>query len=134
MIMETYVKFRCTEQEKAIINAMAMQGGVSASEFILNLIADQKQYYEQVEVFSVIKRSGVAVDRKSIGVYLVDKLGRASVYTTWKDISEKMEDHLSEFKRISNQHVYAEVNGFQIKAPSPLSDYVILEPSLWNKK
>lgn len=128
MSKETYIRFRCTEQEKAMISAMAFQDGKNISEFILNLISEQKKYYEQVEVFSVVKRMGKEIGRKSLGFYFVDNYGRASVYTTWKDISKRMDEHLSEFKRNTNQTVYAEVNGKKITLSNPFSDWIVLNP------
>lgn len=121
------LRIKCSEEEKILISRMAFQEGVSASEFILGLVNSQKMYYDEVEVFSVVVRKGNVIGRKSLGMYLVDDHGRASVHTTWKEIAKKSREHLDEFKQMPNQHSYLEVGGVKIEVPHPFSDWVVLK-------
>ena len=87
---ESYIRFRCTEEEKAIIEAMAISDkeATSMSDYILNLVKKDAEMYEIIEIFAVKMdvSSGNEKERKRCGKYLF-KEGRAS-----KDVYKKVEE------------------------------------------
>lgn len=130
---ESYIRLRCTEQDKLAIQMMAEQSGMSMSEYILSLIEDDKKYYKQVEVFGVIKEfkdEMVEIARKSLGYVLVDEHNRASVYTTYERLMKALSEFEDEYKKKPQRHAYLEVDGIEVKNPYALSDYVILGPEI----
>lgn len=86
---ETYIKFRCTEEEKAIIEAMALKDKDShnMSEYILGLVKKDSGTCRSVEIIANIMNTGKVKEKVSCGVYLFSEDGRAS-----KDLYKKIEE------------------------------------------
>ena len=86
---ETYIKFRCTDEDKATIEAMALKDkeAHNMSEYILNLVRKDVKASRSKEVFAEIMNAGEVVSRVSCGFFLFSEIGRAS-----KDLYKKVED------------------------------------------
>ncbi len=129
---ESYIRIRCSEQDKAMIMAMAEQGGMSMSEYLLDLVNDDKQWYHEVEVFAVTRGTNKAKSetiekgRKSLGKVLVDNYNRASVHTTYKRLMKEAGALFGEMARRPSHYYYLEVDGVKVEPPHPFSDWVIL--------
>lgn len=127
---DTYIRLRCSEEEKVLIQGMAEQSGMNMSEYILDLVRADKKWYHEVEVFIVVKgpnknRDVVEKFRQSLGTILVDDQNRASVYTTYKRLAKKAYELTGELTKRPSHYSYFEVNGEEVKSPSPFSDWAI---------
>jgi hypothetical protein len=127
---ESYIRIRCTEQDKLSIQMMAEQNGISMSEYILSLANEDKKHYKQVEVFGIIRgfngTETVDIAKKSLGYALVDDCNRASVYTTYKRLMKDLSEFEDCYKKKPQRYAYLEVDGEKVENPFPMSDYVIL--------
>lgn len=127
---ETYIRLRCSEQEKSMISAMAEQNGMNMSEYILNLIHSEKKYYHDVEVFAVAKGTNksktevIEKGRKSLGIILVDEQNRASV-EVYKKLIKEADNLFGEMAKRPNHHFYLEAEGERVEYPFPMSDWVV---------
>lgn len=129
---DTYIRIRCTEQEKAIIQAMAEQSGMSMSEYILDLANNDKQWYHEIEVFAVVKGINkakteiVEKGRKSLGRVLVDQYNRVSVHTTYNRLYNEAQKEFGEIAKRSQHYFFLEADGVQVESPHPFADWVVL--------
>ena len=130
---DSYVRFRCTEQEKAIIEKMALHDPMTEnmSDYILSLIKDDYKRCHEVEVFSVVRRKGQEIGRKSLGFYLVDEYGRTSKFKAYKEICKKSHEFYTTFRQTTQQDSYIEVNGVNISQiptnRTDLTEYAVLD-------
>lgn len=85
---ETCIKFRCTEEDKAIIEAMALKdkNAHNMSEYILNLVRKDAKNCRNVELIANVMFNGEVVKKISCGYYLFSEDGKAS-----KDLYKKVE-------------------------------------------
>lgn len=116
---ETYIRFRCSEEEKAIIEAMALQDkdSNSMSEYILNLVKKDTKAAKRIEIFAIVMNAGKVVSKTSCGVYLFSEDGRAS-----KELYKKVEEIGQQCKtKNGDMVVYATSDG-ELLATNILSD------------
>lgn len=137
---KSYIRIRCSEQDKAMIAAMAEQGGMSMGEYLLDLVNNDKQCYHEVEVFAVARGTNKAntetieKGRKSLGKVLVDDYNRASVYTTYERLMKEAYALFGKMAERCNHYFYLEVDGVKVEPPHPFSDWVILGKRVEEKK
>jgi hypothetical protein len=125
---DSYVRFRCTKEEKELIDALVLQDAYSdnITDYIMSLIKNDAQNTHEVNIYACLCKDGKTIRREFVGCYLADKYGRAS-RDTYKDI-EKKSMEIFNAKIISNIQIENE-SGEKCIYPSPMSDFYILEPS-----
>ena len=133
---DAYIRIRCSEQDKLVIQAMAEQSGMNMSEYLLSLVNNDKQYYHEVEVFAVVKGINkakteiVEKGRKSLGHVLVDNYNRASAHTTYKKLYAEAFEAFGALAKQPQHYFYLEVDGEKVAPPSSFSDWVVLGKKL----
>lgn len=127
MAKDSYIRFRCTEREKKIIEAMALQDAYAenVSEYILGLIMTDFKYCHEVEVYGCLYKRDIEVRKELLGSYLVDERGRTSVYA-YKHMLKKCVELFGE-PGYQVRHVIKNSAGKECSVKSPMTDYFFLE-------
>lgn len=123
---DSYIRFRCTETDKAIVEAMAKQDGKTMSEYLLDLVRQDYSHCHEEEFEVVVIRKGKEIGRQKLGTYLVDENNRASKYTTWSELEAKAEEYYSTFRSQSGQSYSIQSNGRKVTT-NAMSDYMWIE-------
>lgn len=98
MAKTTYIRFRCTEEEKALIEAMALASAYdnNMSEYILGLVKEDARHMEEIEVFAKFYNGKKQPRVESVGKYLFEvedgKLRTSK--KVWSNANKKAEDSL----------------------------------------
>lgn len=134
---DTYIRIRCTEQEKEICRKLAEAEGKGMSEYLIDLIREDAKWYHSVDVYAVAKgpdkdHNVIEKDRKLVDTVYIDECGRcdASVYYSMYQKAQELTNNIGDKPA---HYMYLEVNGQKVKKPS-LSDYVVMDEVLFNKK
>lgn len=116
---ETYIKFRCTDEMKAIVEAMALKDkeAHNMSEYIINLVKKDARASKSIEIFAVVMNTGKVVSKTSCGVYLFSEDGRAS-----KDLYKKVEEIGQQCKTKKNDVVVYATSEGDMLTTNVLSD------------
>lgn len=127
MAKDSYIRFRCTEREKKIIEAMALQDAYAenVSEYILGLIMTDFKHCHEVEVYGCLYIRDREVRKELLGSYLVDERGRTSVYA-YKHMLKKCVELFGE-PDYQVRHVIKNSAGKECSVKSPMTDYFFLE-------
>lgn len=127
MAKESYIRFRCTGREKAIIEAMALHDTYSnsISEYILNLVMNDYKQCHEVEVYGCLYKKEKEIKKISLGVYLVDDDGRTSI-NAYKQMQKKCIELFGE-RKYQERHVIKNSNGKECTIKSPISDFCFFE-------
>lgn len=123
---DAYIRFRCTEAQKALIEQMAKNDGSTMSEFIIGEMMARAKHFHEATFEVVVKRKGVEIGRKEIGTYLLDEYNRASGYTVYKELNEKALEYFRTFKQKPNDSYIIESNGKRV-ITNEMSSYMWLE-------
>lgn len=127
MAKDSYIRFRCTEREKKIIEAMALQDAYAGnvSEYIISLIMEEFKHCHEVEVYGCLYKKDKEVKREPLGSYLVDKNGRTSMHA-YEQMEKKCVELFGE-RDYQERHVIKNSAGKECRITSPMSDFFFLE-------
>lgn len=127
MAKESYIRFRCTGREKAIIEAMALQDTYSdsISEYLINLVMNDYKHCHEVEIYGCLYKKDKEIKKVSLGVYLVDEEGRSSI-NAYKQMEKKCKELFGE-RQYQERYILKNSNGKICEIPSPMSDFIFLE-------
>ena len=127
MAKDSYIRFRCTDKDKAIIEAMALQDPYAnnVSEYLLNLVSDDFKMCHEVEIYGCLYKKDKEVKKEFLGVYLVDNEGRSSI-AAYKSMLKKCNELFGEVK-YQERYVIQNSEGKECTVKSPMSDFVFLE-------
>lgn len=127
MAKNTYIRVRCTEREKEIIEALALRDprGGNISKYIMGLAMKDFERCHEVEVYGCLYREDKEVRREFLGRYLVDEEGRTSVHV-YARMMNKCEELFGEIKYLERR-IIKNSEGKICRPTSPLKEYVYLE-------
>lgn len=132
---DSYIRFRCTEGEKEIIELLALADPYSNSvtEYILGLIKEDLKNYEAITIDAVVygltKETLQTIEKRraaAIGTAMVDSSGRISA-KAYLDIWKKAEAEIGQTASRPNHYMVLEANGKKLKHPGAMADYVTFE-------
>ncbi len=134
---DTYIRIRCTEQQKEVCKKLAEAEGKGMSEYIIDLIKEDAKWYHPVEVYAVAKgpdktHTIIEKARKLVDTIYIDESGRcdASLYFSLYKKADELTNNIGDRPA---HYMYLEVNGQKVKQPS-LSDYALMDEELFKKE
>lgn len=121
---DSYIRFRCTEGEKRLIEMLALADPYSnnISEYILGLIKEDSKHYREIEVDAVTYGKGIEKKRIHVGTLLIDDADRISAKAYFNLYNKAASE------RLEPQHkIVLEADGRRFKHPSAMADFTTFE-------
>ena len=126
------IRFRCTEDEKTLIEMLASADvwSESVSEYLLNLVREDADNYREVPVYGVVRGVNKAGDnyiekrREMVGCVLVEKGTGKTSKSEYGRLWDAARAILGSTADKPNHHLFLECEGQEVKT-NALTSYAI---------
>ena len=129
MANDNYIRFRCTEVQKAQIKAYADANAMNMSEYILSLVEEDSKYYFEKDIYAVhCKNGSVETKRELIATVLCDNFGRIPI-EMYKKIDSSFK---KSYEDCQGRFIKYECEGEEIQLPVAFASYVCIDKRMFN--